>query len=66
MPNIVSVKVSGSLKKCIKLYLTKFSERESESIKVFCININLIIKLYTLTNIALILQIIVHDCYTLS
>ena len=50
--------------KCIKLYLTTFSNRESQSIKICYINVHLNIDLFTFNKYCIITQIIVHDCYT--
>ena len=50
--------------KCIKLYLTKLSEWETESIKMCGIHIHLIINPFTLTCAAY--DIYCNDCCTLS
>ena len=42
MKNTPFLTFPSAVSKCINLYLTKFSERESESIKMCCINIYLI------------------------
>ena len=58
--------------KCIKLYLTMFSEREPNfserepgSKKMCCINIHLTVNPFTFNKYCIIMLIIMHDC-TLS
>ena len=50
--------------KCIKLYLTKFSEKESLRIKLFFINIHLNIGLFTFNKYC-IYKLLYMKCYTL-
>ena len=54
-----------SILKYMKLYLFFFLQRESESIKMYCIKIYLTVNPFIFLQV-LHMLIIVHDCYILS